>query len=203
RALASIKDSDLPLVLVRHETARGSTEIFVYTEDHPRLFARITTTLTQLGLDIVDARIITTHGGHTLDTFLVLESMGHAVEPGFRVDEIRETLRERLLDPGCNGNAVSRTLPRRLKHFSVDTQIEFTPGAQGSSTRMRVRALDRPGLLSTIGCVFAEQGINVSTARISTAGEQAEDLFLLSNPEGQGLTAEQQEALRRELLEEI
>ena len=203
RALAGIKDSDLPLVLVRHETARGSTEIFVYTEDQPRLFARITTTLTQLGLDIVDARIITTHGGHTLDTFLVLESMGHAVEPGFRVDEIRETLRERLLDPRCHGNAVSRALPRRLKHFSVDTTIEFTPGAQGSSTRMRVRALDRPGLLSTIGCVFAEQGINVSTARINTAGEQAEDLFLLSNAGGQGLTAEQQEALRKELLEEI
>ncbi len=203
RALAGLKDDDLPLVLVRHETARGSTEIFVYAEDHPRLFARITTSLTQLGLDIVDARIITTHGGHTLDTFLVLESMGHAVEPGFRVDEIRETLRERLLDPRDDNLAVSRALPRRLKHFNVDTQIEFTPGTQGASTRMRVRALDRPGLLSTIGCVFAEQGINVSTARISTAGEQAEDLFLLANGDGEALTSEQQTALRTELLEEI
>ena len=68
---------------------------------------------------------------------------------------------------------------------------------------MRVRALDRPGLLSAIGCVFAEQGINVSTARINTAGEQAEDLFLLSSAEGRALTAEQQEALRNQLLEEI
>ncbi len=203
RALAGIKDSDLPLVLVRHETARGSTEIFVYTEDHPRLFARITTTLTQLGLDIVDARIITTHGGHTLDTFLVLESMGHAVEPGFRVDEIRETLRERLLDPRCDHSATSRALPRRLKHFDVATQVDFSPGSAGQSTRMRVRALDRPGLLSTIGCVFAEQSINVRTARISTAGEQAEDQFLLFNADGKALTAEQQDRLRRELLEEI
>jgi [protein-PII] uridylyltransferase len=203
RALAGIKDSDLPLVLVRHETARGSTEIFVYTNDNPRLFARITTTLTQLGLDIVDARIITTHGGHTLDTFLVLESMGHAVEPGFRVEEIRDTLRERLLDPRCDHHAVTRALPRRLKHFNVDTQIEFSPGVTGASTRVRVRALDRPGLLSTIGCVFAEQGINVRTARISTAGEQAEDQFLLFNAAGRALTAEEQEALREKLLEEI
>lgn len=203
RALAGIKESDLPLVLVRHETARGSTEIFVYTEDHPRLFARITTTLTQLGLDIVDARIITTHGGHTLDTFLVLESMGHAVEPGFRVDEIRATLRERLLDPRCDHSAISRALPRRLKHFDVATQIDFSPGFTGQSTRMRVRALDRPGLLSTIGCVFAEQSINVRTARISTAGEQAEDQFLLFNADGNALTTEQQDRLRTELLEEI
>jgi [protein-PII] uridylyltransferase len=202
-ALAHIKPGDLPVVLVRHETPRGSTEIFVYTEDHPKLFARITTTLTQLGLDIVDARIITTRAGRTLDTFLVLESMGHKVEPGFRVDEIRDTLRERLLDPECNYHAVHRTLPRRLKHFDVATAIEFAPGAPGTTTRMQVRALDRPGLLSTIGCVFAEQGINVTTARINTAGEQAEDLFLLYNTDGRALTPEQQDALRTRLIEEI
>ncbi|AHE98603.1 [protein-PII] uridylyltransferase [Thioalkalivibrio paradoxus] len=204
RAIAGIRDTDLPLVLVRHETPRGSTEIFVYTDDHPRLFARITTTLTQLGLDIVDARIITTHGGRTLDTFLVLEGMGHAVEPGFRVDEIRETLRERLVDPRCDHHAVQRSLPRRLKHFDVVTQIEFSAGTPpGTSTRMRVRALDRPGLLSTIGCVFAEQNVNVRTARISTAGEQVEDIFLLFNADGRELTPEQQHALRRQLIDEI
>ena len=203
RAIAGIKDSDLPLVLVRHETPRGTTEIFVYAEDCPKLFARITTTLTQLGLDIVDARIITTHCGHTLDTFMVLESMGHAVEPGFRVDEIRSVLRERLLEPRFNQQPVSRNLPRRLKHFDVATQVAFGPGAPGSSTRMSVRALDRPGLLSTIGCVFADQGINVRTARISTAGEQAEDQFLLFNADGKALTPEQQEQLRERLVEEI
>jgi [protein-PII] uridylyltransferase len=203
RALAGLRPSALPLVLVRHETPRGSTEIFVYTEDHPKLFARITTTLTQLGLDIVDARIITTRGGRTLDTFLVLEGMGHAVEPGFRVDEIRETLRERLLDPRCDHHGVKRTLPRRLKHFEVATRIEFGPGAPGTTTRMLVRALDRPGLLSTIGCVFAEQGVNVMTARISTAGEQVEDMFLLYNAESHALTPEQQDRLQRQLMEEI
>ena len=203
RAIAGIKDSDLPLVLVRHETPRGTTEIFVYAEDCPKLFARITTTLTQLGLDIVDARIITTHCGHTLDTFMVLESMGHAVEPGFRVDEIRSVLRERLLEPRFNQQPVSRNLPRRLKHFDVATQVAFGPGAPGSSTRMSVRALDRPGLLSTIGCVFADEGINVRTARISTAGEQAEDQFLLFNADGKALTPEQQEQLRERLVEEI
>jgi [protein-PII] uridylyltransferase len=202
-ALAGIKESDLPLVLVRHETPRGSTEIFVYTQDCPKLFARIATTLTQLGLDIVDARIITTHCGHTLDTFLVLESMGHAVEPGFRVDEIRSVLRERLLEPRFNQQPVSRHLPRRLKHFDVETRVAFSAGTPGASTRMSVRALDRPGLLSTIGCVFADEGINVRTARISTAGEQAEDQFLLFNAEGKALTQEQQERLREKLLEEI
>ena len=202
-ALSGIKDSDLPLVLVRHETPRGSTEIFVYAEDCPKLFARIATTLTQLGLDIVDARIITTHCGHTLDTFMVLESMGHAVEPGFRVDEIRSVLRERLLEPRFNQQPVSRNLPRRLKHFDVATQVVFSPDAPGASTRMSVRALDRPGLLSTIGCVFADEGINVRTARISTAGEQADDQFLLFNADGRALTLEQQEQLRERLLEEI
>ena len=203
QALAGVNENELPLVLVRHQTLRGSTEIFVYTQDHPRLFARIATTLTHLGLNIVDARIITSHSGHTLDTFLVLESMGHAVEPGFRVDEIRETLRTKLLDPKCNRADIARSLPRRLKHFSVDTQIDFSDGRGDSATRMNVRALDRPGLLSTIGCVFAELDINVRTARISTAGERAEDSFLLFGAGGGALRPQQQEELRRRLMEEI
>lgn len=202
-ALAGIRDSDLPLVLVRHETPRGSTEIFVYAEDCPTLFARIANTLTQLGLDIVDARVITTHGGHTLDTFMVLEGMGQTVEPGFRVDEIRSALRERLLDPRFDHHPVTRNLPRRLKHFDVDTQVRFSPGTNGNSTRMNVRALDRPGLLSTIGCVFADEGINVRTARISTAGERADDQFLLLNADGASLTPEQEQTLRERLIEEI
>lgn len=202
QALAHLKPADLPLVLVRHETPRGSTEIFVYTQDHPRLFARITTTLTQLGLDIVDARIITSHSGYTLDTFLVLESMGHAVQPGFRVDEIRTTLRERLLDPQCERQKNARPLPRRLKHFDIATQVNFSP-APPASTRLQIRALDRPGLLSTIGCIFAELDVNVRTARISTAGEQVEDSFLLFNHQGHSLNDAQKQALQERLLAEI
>lgn len=204
QALLTMDADDLPLVLVRPRTSRGSTEIFVYAEDHPILFARITSTLTQLGLDIVDARIITTPQGHTLDTFLVLESGGgQTVDPGYRSDEIRRTLDAELRQTDREPVPVSRQLPRRLKHFEVDTRVDFEAASEGRATRMRLRALDRPGLLSTIGHILAEQGIDVRTARIATAGEQVEDSFLLSRNDGGPLTPQQQQHLRDTLLEAV
>lgn len=202
-SLYSISKENLPLILVRQEASRGTTEIFVYTNDHPRLFARITSTLTKLGLNIVDARIFTTHCGHTLDTFIVLEETGHSMDIHFRLEEIRLALREKLLSKEQGHFAVQRTVPRRLKHFAVATELEFGPGTPSSTTHLRVKALDRPGLLSTIGCVLAEQEISVRTARISTAGERAEDHFLLFNSQNQALTEEQKQRLSARLLQEI
>ncbi|WP_019624391.1 [protein-PII] uridylyltransferase [Thioalkalivibrio thiocyanoxidans] len=204
QALLPLQADELPLILVRPKTSRGSTEIFVYAEDHPYLFARITSALTQLGLDIVDARIITTAGGRTLDTFLVLESGGgQTVDAGYRSDEIRQYLANELARTDGEKTPVSRQLPRRLKHFDVDTRIEFEPASGGQATRMRLRALDRPGLLSTIGHVLAEHAIDVRTARIATAGEQVEDSFLLECNDGGALSEDQQESLRAALLERI
>ncbi|WP_019627014.1 [protein-PII] uridylyltransferase [Thioalkalivibrio sp. ALJT] len=201
QALLSPAASELPLILVRPKTSRGSTEIFVYADDHPQIFARITSTLTQLGLDIVDARIITTAGGRTLDTFLVLEGGGgQTVDAGYRCEEIRTTLDQELRQPHRPSTPVTRQLPRRLKHFDIDTRIEFEPAPSGQATRMRLRALDRPGLLSTIGHILADLDIDVSTARIATAGEQVEDSFLLSRPGRQPLTRAEQKTLREALL---
>jgi [protein-PII] uridylyltransferase len=202
-ALAHTRSQDLPLVLVRHDSSRGTTEIFVYTDDHARLFAKIATTLTQLGLDIVDARIITTHGAHTLDSFIVLEGMGHATDPSFRVEEIRAALRERLLQQGNGLQNVTRRTPRRLQNFTVATELEFSEGSPSNATRLWVRALDRPGLLSTIGCIFAEEGVSVRTARIATAGERVEDQFLLFNARNQALSLDEKQKLRERLMLEI
>ena len=204
QALLPLEPDELPLVLVRPRTSRGSTEIFVYAEDHPYLFARITSALSQLGLDIVDARIITTAGGRTLDTFLVLEGGGgQTVDAGYRSAEIRHNLDHELRRESPGTAPVTRQLPRRLKHFDVDTRIDFEPAAGGQATRMRLHALDRPGLLSTIGHIVAEHDLDVRTARIATAGEQVEDSFLLTRNHGGPLTPAQQERLRDALLAAI
>ncbi|PYG03802.1 UTP--GlnB (protein PII) uridylyltransferase GlnD [Thioalkalivibrio sp. ALE21] len=203
QALLNNDLEDLPLVLVRPRTSRGSTEVFVYAEDHPRLFARTTAALAQLGLDIVDARIISTADGHSLDTFLVLENAGQTVESGYRTQEICATLNRALRDGAVGAAPVQRQLPRRLKHFDVDTRVEFEEGSPGGATRMRIRALDRPGLLSTVGHVLAEHDTDIRTARIATAGEQVEDSFTLTGSDRRPLTAAERERLRAALLEAI
>ena len=41
-------------------------------------------------------------------------------------------------------------------------------------------AADRPGLLYTVANTLAEHGANLQTAKITTLGERAEDVFLIS-----------------------
>jgi [protein-PII] uridylyltransferase len=63
RQILACEPEQLPLVVIRPVTARGGTEIFIYTSDRANLFGRITALLDQVGLNIMDARIMTTDGG--------------------------------------------------------------------------------------------------------------------------------------------
>jgi [protein-PII] uridylyltransferase len=180
---AVMEAHSVPLVRVRQETARGSTEIFLYTDDHPHLFALTTTALTQLGLDIVDARIITTRNGKTLDTFLVLEDSGQPVGGAERMEEIAQVLTERLSRPDRPPTAVVRSTPRRLRHFQVPTRIAFGDKLYFQRTVLAITTGDRPGLLSRIGTTLTRCGIKVHNAKIATAGEQADDVFYITDLE--------------------
>ena len=88
-----------PLIGVRQEGPRGGTEIFVYTHDAQRLFAQTTSILEQLGLTVVDARIITSRSGYTLDSYVVLDDSGAPIEASYRLDEIRDRLQQGLVTP--------------------------------------------------------------------------------------------------------
>ncbi|MDD3517254.1 MAG: [protein-PII] uridylyltransferase [Chromatiales bacterium] len=195
-AIRRARAEDLPLVLIRQSAARGSTEIFLYADDHPNLFAHTTTALAQLGLDIVDARIITSRDRRTLDTFLVLEDTGQPIDSSWRLEEIADTLRRRLRDPDQRPVPVKRNTPRQLKHFDVRTDIRFAPQPRFNRTVLSITTGDRPGLLSRIGIVLTECGIRVHNAKIATAGEQADDIFYITDLDDRPLTdAARQDAL--------
>ena len=48
-------------------------------------------------------------------------------------------------------------------------------------------APDRAGLLTTVGRVFAEFGLDLSTAKIATLGERVEDVFYVTDSRGDNL----------------
>ncbi len=187
RAILGSSAEDLPLVLIRGMTHRGGTEIFIYTRDADALFANVTATLDQLGLTIVDARIITSDTGTVLDTFMVLEENGQAINDELRVHEIETALRERLLHPTPVPEQVSRRPRRQLQHFTVAPQVSFSEDAANSRTVMEVTTRDRPGLLSQIAGAMACCGIRLQNAKIATYGERAEDVFFITDSEDRPL----------------
>ena len=180
-----------PLVLVREnhsEPYDGATQIFVYTRDLPNLFAATVAALDQLHLTVMDARIITSNNGFSLDTYIVLDENGDRIADSARLAHIGNELRQSLARPDQFPVLVQRRLPRQLKHFDVRTQVNLSNDLVHQRTVVEVITLDRPGLLARVGRIFMEHGVNLQNARIATLGERAEDVFFLTDAAQQPLS---------------
>jgi [protein-PII] uridylyltransferase len=70
-------------------------------------------------------------------------------------------------------------LPRQLKHFPIETSVNFSISPNGQTTVMEVVAQDRPGLLYQVGLALAACKVRLVTAKIATFGERAEDIFFV------------------------
>ncbi len=184
--------ADLPLVVVREETQRGGTEIFLYTRDHDHLFAMTAMSLDSMGLDIVDARIITTDDGYTLDTYIVLDAMGHPIHSAEQLQDIMTGLRERLTRSTLEQMQISRRTARQLRHFSIPTQITFSCDHHNRHTIAELITSDRPGLLARVGRAFVDCGVRVHNAKIATFGERVEDIFFITDRDNHPLKNEAQ-----------
>jgi [protein-PII] uridylyltransferase len=182
RAIASVGEADLPLVLIRRETGRGGTEIFIYGRDQDHVFATTTRVLDQLGLTVMDARIILSPAGFTLDTYLVLEAGTQEVIPSeARAEEIVEALKQELACAGLQLPKVNRRAARALKHFKIPTEVSFSADENNTRTVMEVVATDRPGVLAQIATAMSFCGVRLQNAKIATFGERVEDIFYITD----------------------
>lgn len=200
--LLANEDMPWPLISLRYSVSRGSTEILVYTPDDNALFAMLTAVFGRLQLNVLSATISTTDAGFALDTFHVLDANNSPIEDPMRIDEIRQTLLNEFRVAEDAPSLSFQRPSRRLKYFSVSTQIEFQPHESGL-TNVRITAADRPGILSDIAQVLTVAGFNVHAARISTLGERIDDVFQLSNDKGQPLSDTEQDTVSQLLKAEL
>jgi len=188
RAIAYADPADLPLVLLEPHTQRGSAEIFVYTENCGPIFSLCTATLDQLGLTILDARIMTTLNDYTLNSFQVLEQSGEPIQDHYREEHIRTALQTSLRKQEVKKHKNLHRQSRQARHFPIPTRIQFLDDPLGRHTVIELVTTDRAGLLSQIGQAFIKQHINLHSAKITTIGSRAEDLFYVTDPQNQPIT---------------
>ena len=156
-AIASSSEDELPLVLLRPQTQRGSAEVFVYTKNEEAIFSLSTATLDQLGLTILDARIMTTTDDYVLNSFLVLEQSGEPINELFREVHICTVLRNNLLHREVKKHKNIHRQSRQAKHFPIPTSIQFHADPLNRHTIIELITTDHAGLLSKIGRAFVQQ----------------------------------------------
>ncbi|HQR95509.1 MAG TPA: hypothetical protein PLF09_02805, partial [Thiotrichales bacterium] len=180
----------LPKASLAPSQVKGVTSLLIFADDHPGAWLILTAAFDQAKLNIVDAKLYTNNQQQALIELKFL-SPKHWSE-----DEQNAWLQQLL------SNLHQHQLPTTLffqkpnsrqQQFSIKTQVNINRQTDHSEVSLISR--DRAGLLYRCALVFHELGINLISARISTAGLRVEDVFLMRNRDGKALSDEEAKAL--------
>jgi [protein-PII] uridylyltransferase len=189
-------ESEVGLLDVRRQENGDGVEAVLYTPRTHPTFAHATAVLDELGMTIVDARIMPIENGYSLDTFIFMELDKRMEIDETRLKKIRRSLTRVLTASEENIVKVTRAASRQARVFKTATNVAFSENPADGQTVMELVAADRPGLLSKVGRTFLEQEFDIAAAKIMTIGERAEDVFYICNRDGSALDAEAQDRLR-------
>jgi [protein-PII] uridylyltransferase len=203
-------DDSGPLVAVKDtvgNTIEGATQIFIYTPNTSYLFANSTAAFEKLNLNIQNARIFTSANDYCMDTYTVLENSGKPVgDRPDRIAQIRKVVLEHIQNRQSYVAPLSRKPARQIKHFSQHVEAELINNPEKPYSILEINCPDRPGILATVGKIFAENQINLMDAKITTLGERVEDLFYIIGEDNLPITntekAENLKGAIKERLEE-
>ncbi|WP_199609299.1 [protein-PII] uridylyltransferase [Flocculibacter collagenilyticus] len=199
REIIKHTDKETPLVRVSKMPIQGGTLVFVYTKDQPDLFAAVVSALRSKRVSIFDAQIMRTKDGYALDSFVILEPNGKAVTSQSRINSIKSIIQRALKNRNTVKN-IKHRLSRKLKQFDVPPKIKFLRTSAKNRTLVEIVSLDMPGLLAEIGEVFLACNLQLHSAKITTIGERAEDIFMLSDENDKALTKEKKQHLKETVL---
>ena len=194
---------DAPLVAVRQLHDRGGTAVLTYTPRRLHSFARTTAVLDQMGLNVVDARLILERQRFQPGDLRRArrQRRGHHRSAAHRRDRAGP-----VAEPAtAAGLAGSGDAPRAASGAHV---LDADSGRVSHDTRnhrtiLELIAADRPGLLSEVGKVLKTERIAIDGAKIMTVGERAEDVFYITNMDGKPLTDEFSERLKETLIKAL
>lgn len=199
RLILDADTAELPLLAIQSDGVRGGSEIFVYAADRDGLFATVAACLDRLNLSVQEARVLTTASGMSLDTFLVLDTYGRALDDAERVERVRRELARSLQQQPYRPHLAKRPLARPLRHFHMVPRIAFRSDSTTRRTQLSLVCSDRPGLLAVVALALREQQIRIHDARIATFGERAEDFFQITDQNDRPLSVEAEQALLQAL----
>jgi [protein-PII] uridylyltransferase len=192
---------DFLLVGTSAGTSKAGAELIVYGKDKPKMFAQIASVLDSRNCSIHDAQIMRTDDDYMFDSFIILEQNGDRITSLSRLSSLKEAVETQLNKPGVQ-HSNKRKMSRQMKHLDVTTKVRFYP-SQTNVTLVELEALDAPGLLANISEQFIDLNFKLHMAKISTIGERAEDLFIISNEQDLPLTQAEKVQLKKQLSEAL
>ena len=179
---------DLPLVAARYHKDIGAAQFLVFAPDNENLLSVVAGGFDRQHLNIVDARVHATRSGMALLVFVALGRTGIVLEDSQQISHYEERLRHEILNPHPERTPRKITMPRKLKHFPIDTHVNFAESLNRPYTAMEVIAQDRPGLLFRVSQALVKCKVRLVSAKVTTFGERVEDVFFIVDRDGTPVT---------------
>jgi len=157
------------------------SEVTIYAQDHPGLFARVTGAIAVSGASIQDARIFTTRDGMVLDTFWIQDMDGGLFRDKHKIERLKKTIEETLAGEILPKEELAKLRSRRHRTdvFTVEPRVLVDNKGSRRFTIIEVNGLDRPGFLYDLSQAFVDLKLSISSAHISTYGERAVPVFFV------------------------
>lgn len=188
-------NSNKKIVVSSRLTEHNVVDIFVYSNDNKGLFFKLISVIERLGLNVVDARIITTKDNKAYNTISVLQD--NILNQINLNNEIEMELSSSIIDAIKVGEKLKH------RHFDHNLVIKFSQSDKWNLTQVEISVLDKKGLLSNIAYAFYQLDIKLINARIATLGERVEDVFFVCNDNDDSLSKAQQNKLEYILKERL
>ena len=200
-ALARSSEGETAAVAVTPSIDEHYFDIMVYTEDRPGLLADLSGALAGAGVTVRTVTVLTTPSGRALDIFTVRPFSASAGLDSAAISGIHS----KLLDAARDKRAAKPTLRRRIGDrralFDVESRIRIDLDASETCTIVEAEGRDRPGLLYKLAAAFADIGVIINRAYISTYGERAIDAFYVQDAPGYKITNKRRlQSIERRLL---
>ncbi len=171
------KNSPNNAVSIRDNEVKGSTELTIYQNTRKNVFSYIANIIDNLNISIVDARIITLNNNEALDTYLLLDESGKLIKDKYTLNFLEEKINTILADSNYKFGEITKRQAQNVASFKSFIKVEIS--RKSKDLLLEISALDHPGLLSKICEAIDSCNLMVKDAKISTIGEEANDIFLV------------------------
>lgn len=163
---------------------RSMTEVTIYTADRRGLFSQLAGAMALCNANIVDARIVTLNNGKALDTFFMQNNEGAPFDRPTHLARLSNTI-SRVIDAPERALAHIQDLPSLVNpaaiNFPVISRVLIDNKASATHTVIEVNGLDRRGLLYYLTAGLTNLNLQISTAKVSTFGHRAIDVFYVKD----------------------
>ena len=181
------------LILLDEGSTKGCSDLFVYMKDKPGLFVTLFNTLASLQISVQQAHISKTKDGYVVESLKILDYDDHPIRTPARRNHIKQKLKQVLFE---NKKVPKQRLNNQLGSFQSEPKVEFLHSRKKDRSLISVTALDNPHFMSHFCNGFRLFELNIHSAKITTVGEQVDNVFLVSDKEGQSLSDDNKQALK-------